>query len=327
MQPLVSIIIPTYNRAHLIGETLDSVLAQTYKNWECIVVDDGSTDYTNELLEFYCAKDARYQYHHRPKNRTKGANACRNYGFELSKGEYVQWLDSDDLLSEDKIEAQMKLLLTQDEIDVSFCKWVSFKDEISKFSQECKPEFFYSLKTPKQFFNYIVLHGGFFAPHVYLVKRQQIIKAGGWNEYLKINQDGEFFSRVLLVSSVIAFSEKGMAYYRRDASNDNTSIYSTPDKVEDVILSWKLIEQAHKIRYKIDIVPYVETKKKLVFYFILKTGFVDIAKKHPNFFKNELQRWDLEDKKRKSFSRKLNRIKRFIEVKVIGNLSNAIKNK
>lgn len=95
---MISIIIPTYNRAHFIGQTLDSVLAQTYENWECIVVDDGSTDYTDELLAFYTEKDARIRYYDRPKNRPKGANACRNYGFELSKGEYIQWFDSDDLM-------------------------------------------------------------------------------------------------------------------------------------------------------------------------------------------------------------------------------------
>ncbi|MAP79619.1 MAG: hypothetical protein CL526_00895 [Aequorivita sp.] len=95
---LVSIIIPTYNRAHLIGETLDSVLAQTYTNWECIVVDDGSTDGTEALLQKYVEHDSRFQYHHRPKDRPKGANACRNYGFEISKGEYIQWFDSDDLM-------------------------------------------------------------------------------------------------------------------------------------------------------------------------------------------------------------------------------------
>lgn len=102
--PLVSIIIPTYNRAHLIGETLDSVLVQTYKNWECMVVDDGSSDYTDELLEFYTKKDSRIQYHHKPKDRRKGANACRNYGFEVSKGEWIIFLDSDDLLANFTIE-------------------------------------------------------------------------------------------------------------------------------------------------------------------------------------------------------------------------------
>ncbi|RXG13769.1 glycosyltransferase involved in cell wall biosynthesis [Leeuwenhoekiella aestuarii] len=107
---LVSIIIPTYNRANLIRETLDSILAQTYTNWECIVVDDGSTDGTDKLLAEYVAKDSRCQYHHRPKDRPKGANACRNYGFELSKGEYVNWFDDDDLMLSHKLQEGVKEL-------------------------------------------------------------------------------------------------------------------------------------------------------------------------------------------------------------------------
>src|SRR5690554_5283951 len=107
--PLVSIIIPTYNRAHLIGETLDSVLAQTYQNWECIVVDDGSTDNTDEVMAAYMAKDSRFQYHHRPKDRLPEGNAARNYGFEVSKGEYIQWFDSDDLMLPEFINEKIKL--------------------------------------------------------------------------------------------------------------------------------------------------------------------------------------------------------------------------
>lgn len=110
MQPLVSIIIPTYNRAHLIGETLDSVLAQTYTNWECIVVDDGSTDDTDALLQKYVERDSRFQYHHRPKDRPKGANACRNYGFEVSKGEYLIYFDSDDLMISTCLEKRVEAI-------------------------------------------------------------------------------------------------------------------------------------------------------------------------------------------------------------------------
>ena len=77
---LVSIIIPTYNRAHLIGETLDSVLAQTYQNWECIIVDDGSSDSTDSLIATYKTIDVRFQYLHRTPEKIKGANACRNIG-------------------------------------------------------------------------------------------------------------------------------------------------------------------------------------------------------------------------------------------------------
>ncbi|WP_417620167.1 glycosyltransferase family 2 protein [Oceanihabitans sediminis] len=110
-QPLVSIIIPTFNRAHLIGETLDSVLAQTYQNWECIVVDDGSTDGTDEVMAEYMAKDTRFQYHHRPEDRLPGGNAARNYGFEVSKGEYINFLDSDDFFHPNKIELKVNMII------------------------------------------------------------------------------------------------------------------------------------------------------------------------------------------------------------------------
>lgn len=102
--PLVSIIIPTFNRAHLIGETLDSVIAQTYQNWECIVVDDGSTDDTAKVMEAYTAKDSRIQYHHRPPEHKPGGNGARNYGFKMSRGEYVNWFDSDDIMLPDFLE-------------------------------------------------------------------------------------------------------------------------------------------------------------------------------------------------------------------------------
>ncbi|WP_372757810.1 glycosyltransferase family 2 protein [Mariniflexile sp.] len=119
--PLVSIIIPTYNRAHLISETLDSILAQTYINWECIIVDDGSTDHTDEVLKDYLQKDSRFQYHHRPNGRPKGANACRNFGFELSKGEYVNWFDSDDLMFPNLLSFKINKFLENQEIDFVVC--------------------------------------------------------------------------------------------------------------------------------------------------------------------------------------------------------------
>jgi|TARA_B110000908_G_scaffold13138_1_gene15207 glycosyltransferase involved in cell wall biosynthesis len=105
--PLVSIIIPTYNRAHIIHETLDSVLSQSYTNWECIVVDDGSTDTTEEVLKSYVKKDARFQYNKRPIDRKKGANACRNYGLDLAKGAYIVFFDSDDVFSETALEKRI----------------------------------------------------------------------------------------------------------------------------------------------------------------------------------------------------------------------------
>jgi glycosyltransferase involved in cell wall biosynthesis len=108
--PLVSIIIPTYNRAHLIGETLDSVLAQTYKNWECIVVDDGSTDDTLEVIQKYIAKDSRFFFFSRPETKVNGASSSRNYGLSQSKGELIVFLDSDDWLLPNCLSQRVKFM-------------------------------------------------------------------------------------------------------------------------------------------------------------------------------------------------------------------------
>lgn len=104
---LVSIIIPTYNRAHLISETLDSIKAQTYTDWECIVVDDGSHDGTEHLLEYYAKNDSRFKYYKSPSSKPKGANACRNFGFEVSSGVFIQWFDSDDFMFEAFLEIKI----------------------------------------------------------------------------------------------------------------------------------------------------------------------------------------------------------------------------
>jgi glycosyltransferase involved in cell wall biosynthesis len=124
MEPLISIIIPTYNRSHLIRETLDSILAQTYTNWECIVVDDGSTDATGKVISEYIKRDNRFHYHQRPAGNRKGANACRNYGFESSNGDYVKWFDSDDVMLSNLLEKQ--ILSFKKDVDVSVCKLIYY---------------------------------------------------------------------------------------------------------------------------------------------------------------------------------------------------------
>ena len=101
--PLISIIIPVYNRVALIKETLDSVLAQSYPNWECIVVDDGSSDNTWGVLIEYQKKDRRIRICKRDRE-PKGAPTCRNIGMDLAEGDYFMFLDSDDLLGRKCIE-------------------------------------------------------------------------------------------------------------------------------------------------------------------------------------------------------------------------------
>lgn len=130
MNPLISIIIPTYNRAHLIGETLDSISNQTYHNWECIVVDDGSVDNTSDVVNEFIRRDNRFQYHQRPKQKIKGPNSCRNFGFKLSKGEYIQWFDSDDLYFDNALENYINNF--DNKVDLVVAK-VDKIDSVTKF--------------------------------------------------------------------------------------------------------------------------------------------------------------------------------------------------
>lgn len=108
MDDLISIITPTYNCAQFISETIESVLSQTYKNWEMIIVDDCSTDDTKQIVETYRRNDNRIRYYCLERN--SGAAVARTKAMELAKGNYMAFLDSDDLWMPDKLEKQLKIM-------------------------------------------------------------------------------------------------------------------------------------------------------------------------------------------------------------------------
>jgi glycosyltransferase involved in cell wall biosynthesis len=115
--PLVSVIIPTYNYAHFIGQTLDSLLAQTYARWECLVVDDDSTDDTPAVVAGYAERDARIRYLHQP-NALQAA--AKNLGMRHAAGDYLQFLDADDLIEPRKLEHQVEYLARHPEVDIVY---------------------------------------------------------------------------------------------------------------------------------------------------------------------------------------------------------------
>ncbi len=131
MNALVSIIIPTYNRGHLLGDTLNSVLAQTYQHWECIIVDDGSIDATAQIVAQYIKQDSRFAYYKRPEHYPKGGNGARNFGFDKSKGVYINWFDDDDLLMPKKLELQISIL-EQSTKEFVVCQTLVFDHETKK---------------------------------------------------------------------------------------------------------------------------------------------------------------------------------------------------
>jgi glycosyltransferase involved in cell wall biosynthesis len=129
---MLSIIIPMYNRADLVGETLDSVLTQTYQDWECIVVDDGSTDNSLQVVQEYCNRDQRIRLMSRPVEREKGVSTCRNIGVENTTSEYVYFLDSDDLLSPEFSQTIIEAIKNYPEAEYAAFQFDAFLESPSK---------------------------------------------------------------------------------------------------------------------------------------------------------------------------------------------------
>ena len=122
-QPLISIVIPTYNRAKVISEALKSVQQQTYKNWEAIVVDDGSKDNTWQVVDDLARDDRRIRFIRQEKNR--GAQVARNAGIRAARGEWVAFLDSDDLLLPNSLEIRLEAVLKANiSVVHSECNWI-----------------------------------------------------------------------------------------------------------------------------------------------------------------------------------------------------------
>ena len=104
----VSIVLATYNRAHLILETLVSIQNQTYSNWECLIIDDGGTDSTSEVIEQILKYDSRFKFYKRPENYQKGLPGCRNFGLDLAKGDYILFFDDDDIVHPQNLEIALQ---------------------------------------------------------------------------------------------------------------------------------------------------------------------------------------------------------------------------
>lgn len=191
-EPLVSIIIPTFNRAALLTETIDSVIAQTYPHWECIIVDDGSSDNTRKIIEEYSKKDSRIQYHDRPEHLPKGANACRNYGFDISKGQYINWYDSDDLLHPEKLKLQVEALESS-EYGFSVSQTMVF-NETPDHPMKLKND---RIISDQPFVDYMGMQIGFLTQAPMWKRTFLLENHFRFDEELQAAQEWEFHSRIL----------------------------------------------------------------------------------------------------------------------------------
>src|SRR5689334_12217789 len=114
---MVSVIIPSYNYAHLLPDTLICLQQQSFTDWECLLIDNGSTDNTKDVVKLFSDKDSRIKYFYQTNS---GPAAARNRGLELSNGEFIQFLDADDLIESEKLDVQVKILKSKTNVDIIY---------------------------------------------------------------------------------------------------------------------------------------------------------------------------------------------------------------
>lgn len=218
---LVSVIIPVYNAEDFISECIQSILNQTYRNIEIIVINDGSTDFTFEIINSFT--DPRLIL---VSQENKGCSAAKNHGLRIAKGDFIQYLDADDYLSLDKIEKQVEKLIANDS-NTAVCKTIIVSDNKKINGLEIDTNLIQNCVNGKDFLlNLLGLNGkpGMVQPNAYLISRNIANKIGEWNEEISPSpdEDGEYFARVLLATETVNYTE-GINYYRKNFSKNTLS--------------------------------------------------------------------------------------------------------
>ena len=236
---MVSIVMATYNRSHFIAETLDSIRQQSFENWECIIVDDGSTDETKKVLSSYLEEDRRFKYVTRSAEHKKGLPGCRNQGLELANGELVVFFDDDDLVHPDLLELSTREFYSR---EIQYCRYLrttftgtftpifdrSKKYRVKNLDSSCLED----IVTNKIPFN-----------SCQVVWDKAVFLKNRFNEDLMYAEEWECYLRILSTPGVKGVSIEKILFYGRKHENSNTGEFKNrnPQRISSKVKAVNLV--------------------------------------------------------------------------------------
>jgi glycosyltransferase involved in cell wall biosynthesis len=234
MKPLVSILIPAYNAEAWISDTLRSAIAQTWERKEIIVVDDGSKDQTLAIARKFESEQLKVV-----TQKNRGASATRNDAFAMSNGDYVQWLDADDLMAPEKTASQMAAAeRSGNKRTLISGAWAHFMHR--PYRAEFRPGPLWENLPRAEWLMRKMEHNTYMQTATWLVSRELAEAAGPWDTRLLGDDDGEFFCRVLLASEGTHFVKESKIYYRQAGTSSLSYIGHSNRKLEAQWISMKL---------------------------------------------------------------------------------------
>jgi len=233
-EPLVSILISAYNAERWLAQTLESAVGQTWPRKEIILVNDGSRDRTLEIAERFASQGVMVI-----STENRGLSAGINCAYRNSHGDYIQFLDADDVLARDKIEQQLAALRSGDSQRLLLSSpWAYFYHRV-RAGQWFRNSLWGDL-SPIEWLLRKMTDGSHMQNATWLVSRELTEAAGPWREDLHYDQDGEYFARVLLASIGTRFVSETGIYYRANGSSRISRIGNSDRKKNSLFLSMKL---------------------------------------------------------------------------------------
>lgn len=258
-----SIILPTFNRANFITKAIESVINQTYKNWELIVIDDGSTDNTEEIIQKFIKKEKRITYYYQ-KNQER--SAARNNGIKRAKGDYICFLDSDDLYYPTHIEKFEKLINDNNNQQAIYVCGVSFE------SYDPAPQKYIEQKSNLDF----VLINPIGTPRTCLSK--EILKKHQFNPSICIGEDKELWVRIVNDYPIFYHDKKTFIEIDHNERSINESHHEHYFTLNFIFSNLKNKKYTKKIRKSLYSDAYFNIARQIISRNLFWSGFIYLIK-------------------------------------------------